>query len=374
MLKDLIGIIDSTEENEQLKEITRTRSLVALPMASRYRLVDFLLSNMVNSGIHNVGIVTLNHYNSLVEHLGSGKEWDLNRKRGGLLIFHPYGNDQSQDLYRGNVDAIESAMGFIKGCQEKYVLITASSMLYKLTFDKAFDKHLETGADITLFYSENQELTREEKRHSTLLDIDDEGCVTDIQINSSSSKLKNIYMNTCIIEKNLLEYLLEECISRGNYDFVKDVLLLKLKKLKIYGYSYSGYLAQMNSVKAYFDHNMELLNKNVREELFFNEGLIHTKVMDEPPAIYTEDAEIKNCMIADGCRIEGTVENSILFRRVKVGKGSIIKNCIIMQDTEIYENVTLENVIIDKNVIIRRNRKMIGQKSYPMVVAKGSVI
>ena len=130
----------------------------------------------------------------------------------------------------------------------------------------------------------------------------------------------------------------------------------------------------MNSVKAYFDHNMELLNKNVREELFFNEGLIHTKVMDEPPAIYTEDAEIKNCMIADGCRIEGTVENSILFRRVKVGKGSIIKNCIIMQDTEIYENVTLENVIIDKNVIIRRNRKMIGQKSYPMVVAKGSVI
>lgn len=374
MLNDLIGIVDATEENDRLKEITKTRSIVALPFAGRYRLIDFLLSNMVNSGITNVGIITQYHYNSLVDHLGSGKEWDLNRKRGGLFIFPPYGNDKSQERYHGDVDALESAMEFIKRCKENYVLVSGSSMLCKMTFDDAFAMHIEKNADITLFYKKKDSITREESSISTLLETDEEGRVCDIQIHSTASKLNNIYMNMYIIEKQLLEYLLDECISRGNYNFLKDILLCKLNKLKIYGYEYTGYLANIHSVKSYFNHSMDVLEKNIREELFHKNGKIHTKVMDEHPAIYDAEAETKNSLVADGCIIEGKVENSVLFRRVKVGKGAKIKNCIVMQGSEIYENAVLENVILDKDVIIRRDRKMIGNKSYPLVIAKGAVI
>lgn len=374
MLKDVLGVIDASEDNIHLKELTRTRSVVALPVASRYRIVDILLSNMVNSGINNIGIITQNHYNSLMDHLGSGKEWDLNRKRGGLFIFPPNRSNESQGWYKGSVDAVQSIMEFIRKSQQRYVVVSGSNMVCKLTYDDAFQYHLDKKADITILYKQKKSITPREVRKNVLLDIDEEGRIKDMQINPAVSKFNNIYMNMYIIDKQLLDYLLDECISHGNSDFVKDILLKKLNNLKIYGYEYDGYLACINSIKAYYRHNMDILDHNIMEELFSKSGLVYTRVMDEAPAIYSEGASVKNCIVADGCIIEGEVENSVLFRRVKVSKGAKIKNSIIMQGSEVYENAVIENVILDKDVIIRKNKKLISQESYPMVVQKGVVI
>lgn len=374
MIKDAIGVIDASEEGIQLKEITRNRSVAAVPIGSRYRMVDFVLSNMVNSGISNVGIVTLNHYNSLMAHLGTGKEWDLNRKHGGLFIFPPYSGNGTDGWYRGNVEAIHSIMDFIRRSEQQYVIASGSHMICNMSYDEAFQFHLDKGADITILYTEQKGLPMEEVRQKTLIEVDEDGRVTDMQVKPTRPKFKNTYMNMYIIDKELLDYLLDECISHGNSDFVKDILLRKLNTLRVYGYKFEGYLASIDSINAYYRHNMELLDPGIREQLFFKSGLVHTRIMDEVPAIYSDFASVKNCMVGDGCIIDGEIENSILFRGVKVAKGAHIKNSIIMQNSEIYDNAVLENVILDKEVIIRKGKKLIGQTVYPVVVAKKAVI
>lgn len=374
MIKDVLGVIDASGDSVQLKEITRTRSVVAIPVGSRYRIVDFLLSNMVNSGINEIGIITQHHYNSLMGHLGSGKEWDLNRRRGGLHIFPPFGGTYNQGWYRGSADAINSIMGFIMRSEQRYVLVSGSHMICKLTFDGAFQSHLDKKADITIIYKGHDGIPPYESRSNTLIDVDGDGRVNDMQINPVVPRFNNIYMNMYIIEKELLNFLLDECRSHGSSDLIKYILTHKLGSLNIYGYKYNGYLACIDSISAYYRHNMDLLDHNTREELFFRSGIIYTKVKDEVPAMYSDDAIVKNCIVADGCILEGEVENSVLFREVKVNKGAKIKNSIIMQGSEIHENAVLENVILDKEVIVRRNKRLISQESYPMVVVKGTVI
>lgn len=374
MIKDMLGVIDASADNIQLKEITRTRSVVAVPFGSRYRIVDFLLSNMVNSGIHNIGIITQNHYNSLMDHLGTGKEWDLNRKRGGLHIFPPYGGSDNQGWYRGSVDAIHSVMGFIMDREQRYVLVSGSHMICKLTFDDAFQYHIDKKADITILYKKMKDIQQYELKNNTLVDVDKECRVVDMQINPVIPRSNNIYMNIYIIDKELLDYLLDECRSHGNSDFVKDILLRKLNTLNIYGYEYEGYLACIDSINAYYRHNMDLLDHSIREELFSKSGIVYTRVKDEVPAMYSDEAVVKNCIVADGCIVEGEVENSVLFRGVKVNSGAKVKNSIIMQGSEIYEDAVLENVILDKEVIIRKGKYLMSQQSYPLVVSKGTVI
>lgn len=374
MIKDVIGIIDTSEGGIQLKEITRKRSVAAVPVGSRYRVIDFVLSNMVNSGIRNVGIITWNQYNSLVSHLGSGKEWDLNRKKGGLFIFPPYGGNEGQGLYRGSVDAIHSVMGFIRRSEERYVLATQSHMLCSMTYDDALQFHLDRKADITVIYKEVGDMSLEQLRRNTLLDVDPDGRVADIQVKPTIPKYNKMYMGMYIIEKDLLDYLLDECISHGDSDFVKDILQRKMNSLRVCGYKFDGYLACIDSVNAYYRHNMDLLNPEISEELFFKSGPVHTRILDVVPAMYSDSADVKNCLVGDGCIIDGKVENSVLFRGVKVGKGAVIKDSIIMQGSEVYENAQLENVILDKDVIVRRERRLIGQQVYPLVVSKGIVI
>lgn len=373
-MKQVLGVIDASDNSIQLKEITKNRSIAAVPIGSRYRIIDFVLSNMVNSGIRDVGVITQNHYNSLLVHLGPGKDWDLNRKRGGLFVFPPYSGSDDQGWYRGSVDALHSIMGFIRRSEQEYVLVSGSHMVCSLTYNDAFQYHLDKEADITILYKEKNGITPNEFKQNTLIKVDDDGRVRELEIKPSLPRFNNIYMNSYIISKELLDYLLDECISRGGSDFVKDILLRKLNSLRIYGYRFEGYLACIDSVNAYFRHNMDLLNPAIRDELFIKSGLIHTRVMDEVPAMYSENASVKNCMVADGCIIEGEVDSSILFRGVKIYKGAKIKNSIIMQNSEVHENAVLENVILDKEVIIRRSKKLIGQENYPVVISKGAVI
>ena len=373
-MRDAMGIIYTGDNNVSLKEITRSRSMAAVPFGGRYRIIDFILSNMVNSGIQNVGIITQNNYHSLMDHLDSGKQWDLDRKRDGLFILPPYVSRDNTGWYKGKVDALHNIMSYIRRSNQKYVVISGSHMVCNLTYDSALEFHKKNNADITVLYKEEKNVASEELSRSILIRTRDDNRIWDMEVTPSSPKSNMVSMEMYIMEKSLLEYLVEECVARGQNDFIKDILIKKMEVLNIYGYPYTGYLANIDTIQSYFKHNMELLDPMNRYELFFRAGNIYTKVKDEVPAKYCKNAKSQNSMVADGCIIEGEIEDSILFRGVRVAEGAIVKNSIIMQNTKIEENAILENVILDKEVIIRRGKRLIGQECYPIVIGKKAVI
>ncbi len=373
-MRDTMGIIYTGESNISLRELTLRRSVAALPYGGRYRVIDFTLSNMINSGIINVGLITQNNYHSLMDHLDSGKQWDLDRKNDGLFILPPYVSSDNTGWYRGEIDAYHSNMSYIRRSSQKHVVISGSSMVCNLTYDDAMEFHKDNKADITVIYKQESKATRDELSRHTLIQTDDDNRIWDIEVKPSAPRSDKISMEMYIIDKRLFEYLIEECVARGQYDFNKDILIKNMDKLRILGYPYDGYLAKIDSISSYFKHNLELFDQENFYELFHHAGPIYTKVKDEVPAKYGEESMAENSLVADGCIIEGYIENCVLFRGVKIAKGAVVKNSIIMQDAEIQERAAIENVILDKEVIIRKGKHLIGQESYPMVIRKKAII
>ncbi len=375
MRKNAFGLIYTGESNLSLKDLTYSRSVAAVPFGGRYRAIDFTLSNLVNSGITNVGIVAQRNYHSLMDHLGSGKEWDLHRKRDGLFILPPFVTKENTGLYRGTVDALKSCMGYIRRSSQRYCIFTGSHTIFNMAFDEVLDRHIETGADITVLYNQEGEAYEQEEHFEDVRFVFDENeRAQAMEIDAFRPKSNLISMDTYIIEKTLLEYLVEECVSRGNYDFVRDILFKKLDTLKLMGFRYDGFVARLNSLTSYFRHTMQLLEPGVRRDLFSEGSPVYTKVKDEVPAKYMEGAMPNNSIVADGCVIEGEIENCVLFRGVHVAKGASVKNCILMQNSEIMENASLQYVILDKSVIVKRDRRMIGHPSFPVIIRKNAVI
>lgn len=373
-MRDTMGIIYTGDNNISLQELTLRRSIAALPFGGRYRVIDFTISNMVNSGMINVGLITQNNYHSLMDHLDSGKQWDLDRKSGGLFILPPYVSPDNTGWYRGEIDALRANLSYIKRSPQKYVILSGSSMVCNLTYDDAMEFHRDNMADITVIYKEEKKATREELSRHTLIQTDEQNRIWDFAVKPNSPKSNKISMEMYIIEKKLLEYLIEECVARGQYDFNKYILIKNKEKLRVFGYPYHGYLAKIDSIQSYYKHNLELLDQNNFYELFHHAGPIYTKVKDEVPAKYGEKSRAENSLVADGCVIEGEVENCVLFRGVRIAKGATVKNSIIMQDTDIEDNAVLENVILDKEVMIRKGKHLIGQASYPVVIRKSAII
>jgi glucose-1-phosphate adenylyltransferase len=370
-MKNVTGIINLNESEELLQQITRHRPLAGIPFGGRYRLIDFTLSNMVNSGIYNVGILAQTKYRSLLAHLRSGKEWDLARKQDGLFILPP-AETPKPGILKGDIENFHSHLDYIQKSKQKYVIISGSSLICNINYREAFRYHQEMQADITVLY---KELADTEKfSQDIVLDIGDDGRVFGMKPYSNTMTKANVFMGMYIMEKKLLGQLIAECIMCGGRDLIRDGLAKNIGGLKIYGYRYDGYVARIHSLQSYYRHSMALLNPDIWRELFFKPGVIYTKVKDGPPVKYKESAEVQNSLVANGCVIEGTVENSILFRAVKVAKGAHIKNCIIMQQSEIGENALLENIICDIDVRIARGKRLIGENSYPVVLTKGAVV
>lgn len=373
-MRDTMGIIYTGDSNISLQELTLHRSVAALPFGGRYRIIDFTLSNMINSGITNVGLITQNNYHSLMDHLDSGKQWDLDRKSGGLFILPPYVSHDNTGWYRGEVDSFHSNMSYIRKSPQKMVVISGSSMVCNLTYEDVMDFHKENMADITVIYKEEKNATKEELSRHTLIRTDLENRIYDIEVRPTAPMSDKVSMEMYILDKKLFEYLIEECAARGQYDFNKDILIKNKEKLRILGYQYNGYVAKIDSVQSYFRQNLDLLNPDNFRELFQHKTPVYTKVKDEVPARYGENASASNSLVADGCIIDGNVDNCILFRGVKIGKNAVIRNSVIMQDTEIQERAILDNVILDKEVIVRKGKRLMGQENYPVVIRKHSVI
>lgn len=372
-MNQLMGIINLNESEEYLGDLSRSRPLAAVPFAGRYRLIDFVLSNMVNSGITNVGIFVQHKYRSLMDHIRSGKEWDLARKRDGVFILPPAYTNNPMQAHRGDVENFYSNLDYLSKSRQKYVVIAGPDMVSNLDYREAVDFHKRSGAEITALYTKMNSSTHDCVR-ATVLEMGDHGRVIDMIEHDGTAECQNISMKIFIMERSLFIELVKDCISRGDYDFIKHCIMKNISHYKVFGYQHQGYVARINSIQSYFKHSMEVLNPETRQELFFKSGLIYTKVKDEPPAKYMIDANVSNALIATGCYIEGRVENSILFRGVKVHKGAYIKNSIIMQKGEIGPGVVLENVICDKDVHITLNKQLKGECNYPLIIKKGQVI
>lgn len=367
-----LGIVFSDMHDHMLSEITEPRTMGSVPFGGRYRLIDFILSNMVNSGISDVGVVTKSNYQSLMDHLGTGREWDLSRKRGGLCILPPFVH-AAAGIYRGRLEALAGVIDYIRHSDAKYVLIGDCDVVVNIDFTDVLRAHIENNADLTVVYKREM-ISDDQTMDTTVLRLDENSFVNEVLIHPNIHEEDNVYLNFCIMSKETMEKLINEGISRSVYSFKQGVLQAKCNKLRILGWQYKGFSAKINCIRSYYRANMQLLDMKVRSELFPRERPIYTKVRDEVPAKYGLKSDVSGSMVADGAIIEGTLENSIVFRGVHIGRGAVVKNCILMQETMVSENVKLDHVITDKNVVIRADRTLVGYETYPLVIAKNSIV
>lgn len=368
----VMGIIFANMHDVALSSLTQHRTMASVPFGGRYRLIDFPLSNLVNAGITDVGLITKANYQSLMDHVGVGRAWDLARKTGGLHILPPYG-DKNFGIYRGKMEALGSALGYLHGSSAKYILLSDCEIVANIDLGPFIERHAQTGADITMMYA-NSYLDNEEAKDSTIVNFDENGRLVEVMCSPDITGEFNYSMNILIVGREFLIKLINEAISKGEYSLDRDILQKKMKELKINGFFYEGFVRRIGSMKGYYQANIDLLSESVREQLFTRERPVYTKIRDEAPVRYGLQSSAKNCFIADGCIIEGEVENSIIFRGVKIAKGASVKNCILMQGTEVGEKADLQYAMTDKNVVVSNYRTVIGTSTYPAYIAKGTTI
>lgn len=373
MFMRALGIIFSDLHTDTVDELTRFRTLASVPFGGRYRLVDFALSNMVNAGITRVGIIAKRNYQSLMDHIGSGKDWDLSRRNGGVTIFPPFGNYRSDSLYANRLEAIKGLMGFISKANEEYVLMVDCDSVNVIDYHQVIQEHEERNADITVVY-QKAEITPDLHPHMSLT-IGEAGRVTSASLTSDVGTTANMAVNAWVIKRKLLYNLIDEALAHGANNFERDIILHNTSLLNIYASEYEGPYLHISSLATYFSNNMKLLDSQVRAEIFEQKNqAIYTKVRDSAPTKYGKDAVVERCYIADGCVIEGTVRNSILFRGVKIGKNTVVENSILMQDTITGEHVKLNCVVADKNVTIRDRRNLSGCETIPYYLGKNVMV
>ncbi|MCD8168656.1 MAG: glucose-1-phosphate adenylyltransferase subunit GlgD [Clostridiales bacterium] len=369
-----LGILFPNSYDSLVPDLVGERLMASIPFASRYRLVDFILSSMVNCGIDNISVIVRKNYHSLMDHLGSGREWDLTRKNGGLNLVPPFA-EKTVKIYNGRVEALASILDFLKEQKEQYVVMADTNLAVNFDFKALINAHMESGADVTIAYQE-AELPKSFMEAQNIgtnfyytLGIED-GRVAKMKINARDEGIQNFSMNIYIMDRELLIDQINTAFVRGYVYFERDILAPQLSKLDVRAYRYDGYVARISSMKSYFDENMKMLDDVNVSALFSGGNPIYTKIRDDHPARYINGSKAANIMAADGCVIEGEVENSILFRGVKIGKGAKVRNCVLMQDTVVEAGAEIEYVVTDKDVTITAGKELKGADTFPVYVAK----
>ena len=360
-----LGVIFANSYDNLVPELVAERTMASIPFAGRYRMIDFVLSNMANAGVDNVSVIVRKNYHSLMDHLGAGREWDLTRKRGGLNIVPPFA-ERSIKLYSGRVDALASVLNWLRDQKERYVILSDSNIAMNFDFNKLIEAHVKSGADVTMVYNRG-EIPDGARTDNYRID---NGRGAELLSNDYRPGVQNLSMNLYIIERESLIQLVRDASVRGLVYFERDILARNLSLLNVQAYEFDGYVARISDMKSYFDENMRLLQAGNVDKLFNEGNPIYTKIRDDNPTRYLEGSKVKNSLLADGCVVEGTVENSVLFRGCQIKKGAVVRNCVLMQDTVVEENSSVEYVVTDKNVHITADKKLIGTDSFPVFVAK----
>lgn len=376
---EVAGLIFSNIHDSSISELTNIRTMASVPFGCRYRLIDFALSNMVNSGITKIGIITHNNYQSLMDHLGTGKDWDLARRSGGIKIlppfFNTYDNSNGGRLYSSRLEALMGVSSFIARCTEDYLVLSDCDGICNIDLSDAIDRHVKNNADLTIITRKVTVGVDDIPERSKVITADENGRVIDVANYMKGEAAKEISTNIMIVSRMFLLNAIGDAGAHGYSDFYRDIVAKRLGKTRIFRYLYEGIFIQITSLESYFANSMKLLSPDVRNGLFdVKHRPIYTKLRNSAPTRYTEDAQVRNSYVADGCVIEGVVENSILFRGVQVGKGTVVKNCVLLQDTFTGNNVNLNCVITDKNVVIRDGRMLSGHETMPFFIPKGSMV
>lgn len=377
MTTDALGIIFPNSYDAMIPELASERLMASIPFAARYRIVDFWLSSMANAGIDNISLVVKRNYHSLMDHVGNGREWDLARKNGGLNLVPPFSNRETK-MYSGRVEALLGMVPFLRKQKEKYVIMCDTNLAVNFDFKKLLQQHISSGADVTMVYTREGlpkdllELDADTRILYYTLKLKDDR-VSEICVNSKDKGVQNLSMNVYVVERERLIAQITEAYLKGSVYYERDILADQLDKLDIRGYNYEGYVARFTSVRSYFEESMRMLQPGNIDALF-GPSPIYTKIRDDNPTRYMNACKAKHIMAADGCVIEGEVENSILFRGVKVGKGAKVKNCVLMQDTVVEEGASVEYVITDKRVCITGGKSIKGTDTYPVYIEKNKKV
>lgn len=373
------GIVFSNIHDESLPELTRLRTMASVPFGGRYRLIDFALSNMINSGISKVGVITHYNYQSLLDHIGTGKDWDLARRSGGIKILPPfitaYDAKGVGQLYSTRLEALLGVVNFISRCTEDVIVLCDCDTICNIDLSDVIDRHVETGADFTLVVKHIDQPGLSSPRHSVIIS-DASGRIVDaIEYSNDILPGQDISTNIMVINRMYLLNILGDAAAHGYTSFFRDVIARNIWHADYRVYHYDGYYSLVSSLAGYFDCSMQLLRPEVRDALFgVADRPVYTKVRNSAPTIYRTGSSVGNTLIADGCIIEGSVENSIIFRGVKVGRGSVVRNSILLQDTVVGSGVSLNCVVTDKNAVIRDGRTLSGHETMPFFIGKGLMV
>lgn len=365
---NVLGIIFPNVGDDNLSELTSLRSMGSVPFGGRYRLIDFPLSAMVECGMSKIGIVTKSNYQSLMDHVGSGRAWDLSRKNGGLMIIPPF-NTAGAGLHSTRLEALAGASDFLSHCDEEYVLLCDCSIVCNIDLEEVFNCHVKNSADITIVYIRG----KSPEAKTIAYDIGGDGAITGAKLIDQTDGV-DFDTGIYFMRKALLERITNNAIRTNEDNFEKAFLFDTISSMKVYGFRYDGYYRIVDSIRSYFEANMSLLDKDNRHHLFNKEKPVYTKDHDDVPAIYGLKAHVVNSLITDGCVIEGTVENCVFSHGVHIAKGAVVKNCIIMNNSYISEDVKLNCIIADKQVVIKPGKTLCGDPSYPIFIGKQIVI
>ena len=371
MSSDMIALIN-LRNDATLSELNEKRPLATIPVGGKFRLIDFTLSNIVNAGIANVGLLLSAQSRSVLDHIRSGKEWGLARKGDGLFYL-PEDLEDILHPVEGDVAAYYKNLLFVKRGNKPYILLTACDTVQNIDYDEVLHFHRRHNADVTIIY---QKQTQDFNRSGYAITVNERDRITDIESRESLKAGENLYQRGILIDSDIFQHSIRKAYAKGYNYLITDILKRNVGRLRMFGYQYTGYAKRIDSIDSYFQVNMDLLNAKTWHDLFLTntQRHIYTKIKDEAPAKYMEESHVSKSLVDNGCIIEGRVENSILFRKVKVGKNAVIRNSIIMQHTCIGDDAQLDYVVCDKNTSIQPEAVLTGTKKKPLCIGKYSVI
>lgn len=367
--KSILGIVFANIHEEALDSLTAMRTMGSVPFCSRYRLIDFPLSNMVDSGIAKIGVVTNANFQSLMDHVGTGKPWDLSRKNDGLFLLPPF-SVGTASMWGNRIDALYGNLNFLRQSNQTYVLMSDCNNVVSVDYSKLFDAHEKSGADITILGVKG----KMPKNIGSVLSfdkVDADGRITEMSLDKKTEDEVFYSCNIMIMKKYLLETLVTTAHSKNEISYQRNIIMSNLKNLKIHAYDATdSFVGTIDSIQSYYDISMSLLEKDNRRKLF--SSLISTKERDDMPTLYGPESKLTNSLVADGCIVEGQVENCIIFKGVKIGKGAVVKNSILMQDTVIGDGAKINCVIADKDVNIKGGAELSGASTFPICLSKNT--
>ena len=369
---NVMGIIFANDAN--MDELSHKRTMGSIPFGGRYRQIDFQLSNMTAAGIHHIGIISRQNYQSLINHIGSGEEWGLELEEGGMEFLTPYAMSTSHS-YRGKLETLYYAMGFLNyGPDDEYVVMADSAILCNIDLNSVLNAHIASGKDITVVTK--ADIANGKKQLDLAIRLDDKGQIADMAVDYVAPAGYLASMDMFVLSKSLLKKMVEECIARNLYHMDRDLVLGSWQKgeISVNVYTFPGLALFNETVEEYFRNSLSLLDSTIRHDLFYYNHPVYTKVRDRVPSYYGEEANVDNCIVADGCILEGNVRNSVLFRQVTVREGVNIENCLIMNDTVVGEGCRLQYVILDKDVVIRPGTSLIGTPAKPVIIKRGEIV